>query len=80
MKFQSVENPRMRTSVGLDDSGQFDVSSAPTGIVKISVMTTPELYPEMTLIPKKYSRLKASALQRTISDDDEPFEIKLKSK
>lgn len=79
VKFQSVDNPRMRVSVALDENGQFRVSDAPEGKVKITVITTPKIYPEMIPIPKKYSKLKTSALEGTISQDSKPFVIKLKS-
>ena len=80
IKFQSVENPRMRVSTGLDQNGQFLVGDAPVGKVKMTVITTPDLFPEMTAIPEKYSKLKTSGLEGTISPDDEEFEVKLLSK
>ena len=80
VKFQSVDNPRIRVSASLDDNGQFLVGDAPSGKVKMTVITMPELYPEMTPIPKKYSKLSTSELEATISHSDESFEIKLSSK
>ena len=80
IKFQSVDNPRKRVSANLDGNGQFLVGDAPTGKVKMTVITTPEIYPEMTAIPKKYSKLKTSGLEGTIAADDEAFEVKLLSK
>ena len=80
VKFRSVENERMQVSVNLNSDGQFLVANAPTGKVKMTVVTMPKLYPEMTPIPKKYSKLTTSGLEGTVSHDGEPFEIKLKSK
>lgn len=80
VKFQLVDNPRMRVSTSLDDNGQFFVGDAPLGKVRMTVVTTPELYPEMTPIPKKYSKVATSGLEATIARDDESFEIELKSK
>ncbi|MDA8563268.1 hypothetical protein N9L06_02325 [Mariniblastus sp.] len=80
VKFQSVKNPRIRVSVKLDQDGQFRVAQAPAGEVRMSVVTTPDIYPEMTPIPKKYSSLKTSKLSGTIEHGVEAFEIELKSK
>ena len=80
IKFQSVENPRMRVSANLDANGQFLVGDAPSGKVKMTVITTPDIFPEMKKIPKKYSKLKTSGLEGTISPDDDSFEVKLLSK
>ena len=77
VKFQSVDNPRKRVTASLDDNGQFLVSDAPTGAVKMTVVTTPDLYPEMIPIPKKYSKVSTSGLERTIAPDAESFEIEL---
>ena len=80
VKFQSVKNSRIRVSVKLDQDGQFRVAQAPAGEVRMSVVTTPDIYPEMTPIPKKYSSLKTSNLTGTIEHGVESFEIELKSK
>ena len=41
IKFQSVENSRIRVTTGLDENGQFLVGDAPTGKVKMTVIHNP---------------------------------------
>ena len=80
VKFESVENKRIRVSVSLDSQGQFLVGDAPSGRVKMSVITTPEIYPEMTPIPKRYSKVETSGLEMIVVPNGESFEIELTSK
>ncbi|MDB4766353.1 hypothetical protein OAG71_01560 [bacterium] len=80
IKFQSVENSRIRVSVTFDAEGSFGVGDAPKGPIQIAVTTAPELYPEQVPIPKRYANLATSGLDTTIPLGDEPFEINLKSK
>ena len=80
IKFQSVENSRIRVSVTFDANGNFGVGDAPKGPIQIAVSTSPELYPEHTPIPKKYENLSTSGLETTIPLDDETFEVNLSSK
>ena len=80
VKFQSVDNPRIRVSVNLDNNGQFRVAQAPLGEVLMAVHTTPDLYPEMTPIPKKYASVKTSKLTGKIEHGVESFTIELTSK
>ena len=80
IKFQSLENPRIRVSTNLDANGEFLVGDAPAGKVKMTVITTPDIFPEMIAIPKKYSKLETSGLEKTITQEDESFEVELLSK
>lgn len=77
VKFQSVDNPRIRVSCSLNDKGEFLIADAPKGKVKMTVVTDPKTFPDQTRIPKRYQSLRTSNLEGTIAVGDESFEIKL---